>query len=331
VAPAAITSSYEIALSAYRSWSAHRAIRIGAGVAYYWLFAIVPLTALAFHMAAAFFSVPDIASWVTQAVGALDSTQQGQDLDSFIQSLLETTSGSLSFGIIGAIAAGISASFAFAATQDAVNMVWDAPKLHGFWENTIRRLVLFVATVAVASLLVIFLLAAAIVGTIDSLFPGSLLDKTFELVSDVGVYFIAYGLVVLAYRFMPWAKISWRPPLVAGVLTVVALASATAGYGWYLDRAGKVSLAGAAGAVLASLVWMYVLAQVFVGGAELTRAMHKRWDPPDPVELPEDADLRDLLDRKDSADPRGSSPAPAPGQGTGDPSATGNADPPSET
>lgn len=303
MAPAAVTSSYEIAMGAYRSWSDHRAIRIGAGVAYYWLFAIVPLTALAFHMAAAFFSVADIADWATAAVGMLNSTDPTLDIGASIETLLERTSGSFSFGIIGAVAAGISASFAFAATQDAVNMVWDAPKLHGFWENAIRRLVLFVAAVALASLLVMLLLAAAIVGSIESFAPGSLLDKTFELVSDVAVYFIAYGLIVISYRFMPWAKISWRPPLVAGAITVVALALATSAYGWYLDRSQQVSLAGAAGAVLASLVWMYVLAQVFVAGAELTRSMHERWDPRDPADLPQGDDLKGLLHRDDSKQP----------------------------
>jgi membrane protein len=292
-----ITSGYEIGLAAYRSWSAHRAIRIGAGVAYYWLFAIVPLTALAFHLAAAFFSVDDIAEWATRAIGLLESVESTEEFKELVAGLLDRTTGSATFGFVGGIAAAISASFAFAATQDAVNMVWDAPKLKGFWENAVRRIVLFVATVAVASLLVVFLLAAAIVGTLESLLPGSLLDKTFAVVSDLAVYLIAFGLIAVAYRYMPWADISWRPPMVSAAVTVVALTLATMGYGWYVDRSNQVSLAGAAGTVLASLVWMYVLAQVFVAGAEVTRALQERWDPDDPVVVPSDEGATELVEQ----------------------------------
>jgi membrane protein len=268
-------------MSAYRSWSNHRAIRIGAGVAYYWLFAIVPLSALAIHLAGAFFSVNDIAAWATKALGSLQTTGQNNELTEHLQALLKHTQG-LSFSVISGIAAAISASFAFAATQDAVKMVWDAPKLQGFWDNAIRRVLLFIAAVAVASLLVITLIAAAIFGTLESFLPGSLLDKTFAVISDVGVYLIAFGLVAVAFKFMPWPHISWRPPLVSAAITVVALSLATAGYAWYLGWTDQVSLAGAAGSVLVSLVWMYVIAQVFIGGAELTRAMHVRWEGPDP-------------------------------------------------
>jgi membrane protein len=280
VAPRAISSSFEVAKAAHRSWSDHRAIRIGAGVAYYWLFAIVPLAALAVHLAGFFFSNDDIANWAINALGALKTTDPNSELTELVENLLERSRG-MTFGLVGAIATAISASFAFAATQDAVNMVFDAPRIRGFRENALRRLILFVATVAVASLLVIMLIATALVGTLESFLPGSLLDTTFDIVSDFAVYAVGVGLVTAAFRFMPWPSIGWRGPMVSGAITVVALSLATWGYSEYLSRTQQASLAGAAGSVLASLVWMYVLAQVFVAGAELTRVLHVRWDAPE--------------------------------------------------
>ena len=62
---------------------------------------------------------------------------------------------------------------------------------------------------------------------------------------------------------------------IGAMTTVVALAIATFGYSIYLSLTPQTTLSGAAGSVLATLVWLYVLAQVYVGGSVLTRAIHE--------------------------------------------------------
>ena len=209
---ARIQAVIDIVQAAFRSWSDHRAIRFGAGLAYYWLFAVVPLALLAIHLASAFFSVSDIASWLLEVANEISSDGLSMELREFLTAMITETQDTV-FTWGAAIVAAVSASFAFAATQDALNMVWDSPKIHGFGHTLRRRLALFVAAVAVASLLIVALLVNAIVGAIEDLLPGRLLDQTIEVVSSFAVYAMIIGLTTLAYRYMPRPSVPWRPSL----------------------------------------------------------------------------------------------------------------------
>lgn len=267
-------SVFEIGIAGYRSWSDHRAIRIGAGLSYYWLFALVPLATLALLFATAFFSSGDIARRILEIINEFAEESGSTELQALLQSLMDGTHG-LTVSIVTAAVAAVSASFAFAATQDAMNMVWDSPKLRGFAFTLRRRLLLLVLAVAVAALLIVVLLAIAIVGAVDNLFPGQLADQAVGALSIVVPFVIGFGLVALSFRYMPRPKVPWRPVMIAAAPTVIALAIATYGYSVYLDLTRQTTLAGAASSVLATLLWLYLLAQVYVAGGVLTRAIHE--------------------------------------------------------
>lgn len=271
----AFRSIYDTSRAAFRSWSDHRAIRIGAGLSYYWLFAVVPLATLALQLAAVFFSSGDIARWILKIVSDAVLDIGSIEAQVFVEDLVDSVQG-VTVSMVTVVVAAVSASFAFAATQDAMNTVWDVPKLRGFAVTLRRRVLLVVAAVGVAGLLIVMLLTIAIVGAVDDVLPGPLGDQALGIVGAVAPYIIALGVVAMSFRYMPRPKISWRPVLIASVITVLSLALATFGYSIYLDVTRKATLASAAGSVLATLVWLYVLAQVYVAGGVLTRTLHER-------------------------------------------------------
>jgi len=269
-----LRSAYEIVNAAIRSWSNHRAIRIGAGVSYYWLFAIVPLATLALQLATAFFSSSDIARRVLEAINAYAEESGSIELQLFLQGIIESAQG-VAFSVVTVVAAAVTASFAFAATQDAMNMVWDSPRIRGFSAALRRRLLLVLAAIAASALLIVLLLTVAIVGAVDGLLPGRLGDQAVGILATLAPYVVGFGVVALSFRYMPRPKVPWRPVAIGALITVVALAIATFGYSIYLNITPQTTLGGAAGSVLATLVWLYVLAQVYVGGSVLTRAIHE--------------------------------------------------------
>lgn len=269
-----LQSVHDTVKAAVRSWSDHRAIRIGAGISYYWLFAIVPLATLALQLATAFFSSNDISLWILGTINEYAERSGNAELQEFLQGIIERSRG-VPFSVVTVVVAAVTASFAFAATQDAVNMIWDTPRLRGFSATLRRRLLLVLAAVAASGLLVVLLLTVAIVGAVDDLLPGDLGDQALEVSAMLAPYVLGFGLVAMSFRYMPRPKVPWRPVLISALITVVALAIATVGYAIYLSLTPQTTLSGAAGSILATLVWLYVLAQVYVGGAVLTRAIHE--------------------------------------------------------
>lgn len=65
----------------------------------------------------------------------------------------------------------------------------------------------------------------------------------------------------------------WRWARLAGFTTAVLLTIGTVGISWYLRRFGGASIAGAFGAVLVKLTWIYYEAQILLGGVQLAKIL----------------------------------------------------------
>ena len=122
------TVTVDLVKQTHTNWRNDRTLRLGAGLAYYGMFAIVPIITLMVGVAAYFFSFQDIEIFVTDTIGEffgndIASTLQGATNDSGegISQEGETLAGLGLFGIISLI---ISASFIFVALQDALDVIW---------------------------------------------------------------------------------------------------------------------------------------------------------------------------------------------------------------
>jgi membrane protein len=84
---------------------------------------------------------------------------------------------------------------------------------------------------------------------------------------------IAFVLVLYLFRQLPDTTPPWRPLFIGSLVTTAALWFGTWVFLIYLDHSNSFSLVGGAATVFVGLTWMYYLAQIFLAGAELTRAM----------------------------------------------------------
>ena len=100
---------------AISSWVDHRTIRLGAGLAYYWLVAMVPLAILAFWLAAVLFPTEKALEAVFERFDMTSGGQLGELLVNFLTSVANNASLT-QVGLLGVVAAAVTASFAFVAT-----------------------------------------------------------------------------------------------------------------------------------------------------------------------------------------------------------------------
>ncbi len=265
----------EILGDAYRHWRGVRAIRLGAGLSYYALFAIVPLLVLAAALVGRLISVDETVAFVRGVIEGIPNIDADQLAADIVDRVNESRSG---LGLIGAVGAVVAASFIFIALQDALNVIWEAPVRVGLRFSIRRRVLSGAVALATALLFLSSFLVQAIVGLAERVVPGDiqLFESLAGVITAAGSWALGVATVALLYRVLPYAEVSWRHALVGGAITAALVALGTTLIGWYISRFATSSVSGAAGSVVAFLLWIYYEAQIVLGGAVLTKILDDR-------------------------------------------------------
>jgi membrane protein len=264
-------------VKAYRNWRHNRTIRLGASLAYYGLFALIPLISLCLFLAGLFFSRDDVQSFVADHLGETTEADLG---DAAVRLAEELDGGSTltSLGLIGVIGLLIAASLVFVAVEDALGIIFGLSLGHGA-ENWFRRRVLaFIVALIIGLSFVVVLAVQAITGLLESLIDaeGTVADEFADLVGVVLSTGFWTVILALMLRVMTRSQVPWRYALLGALLTAIGVSVGGWALGLYFSTIGTGSLAAAAGGVIAVLVFMYYAAQILLAGAELTNVVWLR-------------------------------------------------------
>jgi membrane protein len=91
------------------------------------------------------------------------------------------------------------------------------------------------------------------------------------MLSSVMPYAVIACLFAMIYKFLPAAPLSWRVVWIGAAFTAALFCLGKYAIGVYLGNSGVATRFGAAGSLMALLLWVYYSAQIFFLGAELTR------------------------------------------------------------
>ena len=211
------------------------------------------------------------------AIGAelsgLIGRQSGEILQSTIRSASLRGSGILAT-IIGAGILLLTATGALTEIQSALNAIWRAAPSGALAALVRARLLSLGLIVTLGFLMLVSLVVsaglAALGGYLSDLVPGagflmSLLNWTMSLV-------LISMLFAAIYKILPDKPIAWRDVAVGSVATAVLFTIGKSLIGLYIGSSSAASSYGAAGALAIMLLWVYYSAQIFLLGAEYTRA-----------------------------------------------------------
>lgn len=257
----------------YEEWRRHRTIRLGAAVAYYTLFAIVPVLVLVVIFAGFFVSREEVQTYLVDQISRIfgaDGSEVGAALATTLDDLDPTTG----LGLIGIGSLVLAATLVVVALQDAFNAIWEVPVRSGLGVSVLRRAFAFLVVLGFGAAIVLSLALNAVTSLLEGLVPDvPLLRSLSELIGFAGAWALGISAIVLLFRYVPTVRVPWRAAVVGGAVTALLIAAGTVLIGAYLRRYGASSVAGAAGAVLLVLVWLYYEAQIVLAGAELTRVL----------------------------------------------------------
>lgn len=265
---------WDLTKAAVNSWIDDYAPSMGAALAYYTMFSIAPLLLIVISIAGFVFGA-DAARG--EIVGQL-RTLMGDDGARAIQSLLESVSQpgeSLAATLFGLALLLIGATTVFAELQDDLDRIWRAPERNqrsGLWGLLRARLLSFGMILGIAFLLLVSLVASAALAVLGKwwgpLFVG------WEAVAHAVNIIVSFALITvifaMIYKIMPRVQIRWHDVWIGAAVTSLLFAIGKFLIGLYIGKSGVTSGFGAAGSLVAMLVWVYYSAQIFLLGAEFT-------------------------------------------------------------
>jgi membrane protein len=176
----------------------------------------------------------------------------------------------------------IGATAVFGELQAALNLVWEVQPAPtngvwaGIWALFRERIFSLTLVLALAFLLLVSLVISAALAGATALFQGpeqALLSRLLELAVSLLVLTFVFALL---FKYVPDAEIGWRDVWLGGLITAVLFTLGKTAIGFYLGQASVGSAYGAAGSLVALLVWVYYSALIMFFGAEFTHAWTTR-------------------------------------------------------
>lgn len=288
-----------------KQWSSHRASSKGAALALYMVFSLAPMLLLVIAVAGAFFGEEAVRSELFAQLRDLIGERGAEVIQTVLASAHESGSG----WIAAMVSIGVlifSATTAFAELQASLDELWEVQAnqksgIKGLVRSRLLSfgLVLVLALFLLVSLTVNAALAAAR-GIYGSLWANSTFSIVAEWASNLFSFSVVAALFAVIFKLLPSARISWPDVIPGAVVTAALFLLGKWGIGLYLSRGAAVSAYGAAGSLIALLLWIWYSAQIFFFGAVFTRQFALRFGK---VERPRQAAAQ--------MPPRTSSPTPA--------------------
>jgi len=271
---------WSVAQSAMWDWWNDNCMRLSASLAFYTALSLAPLVIIIVGIAGLITERQLVANQLEQQIDLLMGSSSRQ----LVHTILATTEpqGGTLAAMIGIVTLVVGATAVFGELQAALNLVWEVkPKpINGVWANLwywLRQRVFSLAIVlAIAFLLLVSLAVSAALAVVAHYLQGpelTLLSRGLEVAISILVITFLFALL---FRYVPDAEIQWRDVWLGGLVSAVLFTVGKVGIGYYIGRASIGSAYGAAGSLIALLVWVYYSSLIVFFGAEFTHAWATR-------------------------------------------------------
>lgn len=264
----------KILLESMKAWMEHRASSKGAALAFYTLFSMTPILMLAIAIAGFFFGTQAAQGEIIGQIRGLVGPNGAEAIQALIAAARNPVSG-LVATLSAIVLLFVGATSVFAELKDSLDEMWGvAPPRHSAFMGLIRaRFLSFSLVLVLAFLLLISLVISAALAVLERYVSGIWSNSIWLLsnLSSVITFGAIASLFAVIYKMLPDAPLSWRDVWIGAVFTALFFSLGKYLIGLYLGNSGVASSFGAAGSMIALLLWVYYSAQIFFFGAEFTR------------------------------------------------------------
>jgi len=253
-------------------WSKDNVAFLAAGLAFNVMLAMSPLLIVLLAVASPFLAPGRAEDRLLAAVNSTMGSSAAQLVHDVIASANRSGAGALA-SVLGLILTLIVASNVIQQMKFVLNSIWRVPS--GIM--SMRSVVFgrFRSLLVLGSLAVVMLLWLALdasVALLGRVLQGASLGPVPLWAAATFVASVVTNSILFAifYRYIPDTPIQWRDVVFGAILAAVLFTLGKAVLGGYFALSGIVRAYGAAGSLVAMLLWLYYSGQIFLLGAEVT-------------------------------------------------------------
>ena len=256
------------------------ALSRGAAIAYYTLFSIAPVLLVVVAIAGLVFGHDAAEGAIVDQLSAMMGHQTAVAVQGMIESAAKPREGTLAT-IIGIVVLIIATSGVFGEVQSAMNAIWktEAPPNSTLTRLMRARLASLGLVVTCGFLLTVSLATSAALAALSTylayVFPDvQVVVNVFDLVMSA---VLIGGMFAAMFKVLPDTDIAWRDVAIGALASTILFEAGKYAIAFYIGQSNVASSYGAAGALIILLVWIYYSAQIFLLGAEFSRAYARRY------------------------------------------------------
>jgi len=265
---------FQLFKASFKNWQVNNAPIRGASLTFFIILPLPSLLLIVEAIFAMFYGQTRATQILIQQITAL----AGPSVAGLFRQLLASSMSPFSSLWVAITTVGFSlggAIGAFAVWRDTMDAIWEvkSPKMQSFTRMVRRRIGPFVV-VSILGLIVIawtgistFLLGAIRFFAINE----TLTQITIAVAQILSLFALSTLLLVITYKLIPDAKVHWRDSILGAVVAGVAFTVTNYIIGTYVETFTVTTIIGAAGSLMIILLWIFILNQIMLFGAEVSK------------------------------------------------------------
>jgi len=275
---AALHHAFQIFRDAGIAWIDDRAPRIGAALAFYTALSLSPLLVILIAIAGIVYGEEAARGGIATQIEGLVGPRGAETIELVLANSNREQTGTMAI-VIGAITMLFGAMGVFGELQEAMNDIWKVQSKPRpvIWKFLRTRFLSFGMVFGIGFLLLVSLAASTVLSVVGNYLIGlwPAIAGLLQLLNIVVSFVLEFALFGMILKVLPDAQLHWRDVGIGALITALLFNVGKWLIVMYLSVMSVGSSFGAAGSVVAFLVWIYYSTQILLFGAETTRMVVK--------------------------------------------------------
>lgn len=263
-----------LVMKAYESWKANNGQRMGAALAYYTVFSLAPLLLIVTAVAGIVYGHGPARVMVLDSARRSVGPESAAVIGGLLEEIAKPVKGTLAT-VIGLGALLLGAMGVVGELQSSLNIIWKSPARPASFAGYFRtRLASVSFILAIGFLLLVSLVLNALAAGVGK-YMGALLpvpEIALQAVNMAVGFSVITMMFAMIYKLLPEARIAWRDVWTGAMATALMFVFGNLVLGLYIGKSSVASIYGAAGSLIAIMIWTFYCAQILFFGAELTHS-----------------------------------------------------------
>jgi membrane protein len=284
---------YIVLRNTIQGYNRNRDHRMGASIAYYTIFSLPAILIIVIAMVGSFLGEAAVEGKIYGALFDFIGEESALQIQNAVKNIGSSTTNwwmtVLGVGFLIFIATNI-----FYAIQETLNKIFEVeetPRKLKLLEIIINRILSFGMIIIMGLLLIASVLLNGFLLVLSTYvqnnkvwllkkFPAEWSDFIISLSDNFLVFVnLSFSITlvtiffVMLYKILPAIRLRWRYILQGSIFAAILFWAGQLVIGYYLKVAGVINAYGAAGALIALLIWVYYSAQLIFIGAEFIKAL----------------------------------------------------------